>query len=271
MNSPKLIILVSFGAVFFTQSRSVLGASFDWGQWLNNDEVRDVVDNTDDGENAVEVPTDNLPPVVPPMSQDADPPQFNPVPDPAYFVDAPEKRWYDVRNQLFDAENPDSVDRKRALSDCQKCQDWYRQDGQSRGWLAEVNQQIPCPCNAKREWVGLLLGYVPVTQSQKNNWNFDTACLSNQLPLCLYFHKGADGCIRSVKHTSSGAGQQCCYRSNGQLIGPYEQGAGTPDRATGSNHISYDVDPYKWCCKGCTQSGSCERYMELRRGGSRCV
>jgi hypothetical protein len=92
------------------------------------------------------------------------------------------------------------------------------------------------------------------------------------LPLCSYYHRGADGCLRSARTGIAGAGQQCCYTSDGRLLGPDEPGAGTPDRASAitdnARHWKLDVEPFKWCCKDCKMSDYCNYYMELRNGSN---
>lgn len=99
------------------------------------------------------------------------------------------------------------------------------------------------------------------------SWYPDLACMTLYLPLCLKFHPGAFGCLRSSSNTASGARQQCCYNDHGDLLAPGHPGAGTPDKsATYSEHQRDDVKPFKWCCEQCEEANSCQRYTEVRGG-----
>jgi len=148
---------------------------------------------------------------------------------------------------------------------CTKCQQWYETERLDTTWLAELNRDFMCPCTAQRYHSYRL---VPTDQPQ-SDWGIDLACAIYGLPLCKKFHPGADGCLRSVRQTATGAGQQCCYGTDGKLLTPGTPGAGTPDRSTSySSHQELDVKTYNWCCKECERGTSyCNYYInELRKG-----
>jgi hypothetical protein len=148
---------------------------------------------------------------------------------------------------------------------CEKCLDWYNSPGErDRTWLDTVNREIPCPCNTTPGFWSL----TPIDQPA-NAWKADLACMRYGMPSCRKYHPGADGCLRSVMTTATGARQQCCYSSTGTLLGPDHSGAGTPDKSTGLfEHPKLDVEPYKWCCLDCDVTSYCNYYKELRKGSN---
>ncbi|XP_022089467.1 sushi domain-containing protein 2-like isoform X2 [Acanthaster planci] len=102
----------------------------------------------------------------------------------------------------------------------------------------------PCPCNNRQA---------------RNDVNFQEANFAN-----FFFHPGADVCYRSVNSLPSGAGQQCCYGNDGNiLVGP--PGGGTADRYSPGDHFWkhqwYDVLP--WLCL-CKLSDNCNEYYKYR-------
>jgi hypothetical protein len=149
-----------------------------------------------------------------------------------------------------------------------ECESWYESDkAKGTDWLAEVNRLLPCPCTTTQT------SRSHVATKNPDQWIPDSACLRYELLGGCTFHSGADGCLRSVGSTPSGAGQQCCYLADGTLIGPDQSGTGTPDRVSSTDsttgHFKADVEPYMQCC---THSSTCHYYMELRRGNNdHCV
>jgi len=156
-----------------------------------------------------------------------------------------DKHWYTVKwsSRAFDKWD----------CACSKCKVWYDKEKKDTKWLAELNTEIPCPC--KRD-------------QSNEDWKLDLACAGWYLPLSWLYHPGAYGCIRSKRTTASGAGQQCCYYANGNLIPAGTKAAGTPDKATDSNHGKWDVEPYGQCCKDCeNQPSHCNYYInDVRKG-----
>ncbi|XP_038044294.1 sushi domain-containing protein 2-like [Patiria miniata] len=102
----------------------------------------------------------------------------------------------------------------------------------------------PCPCN---------------TGQADRDLNFQEANFAN-----FFFHPGADNCYRSVNSLPTGAGQQCCYGKDGNiLVGP--PGGGTVDRYSPGDHFWkhqwFDVLP--WLCL-CKLSNNCKEYYKYR-------
>ena len=86
------------------------------------------------------------------------------------------------------------------------------------------------------------------------------------------FHPGAAVCMRSKNAIANGAGQQCCYDSDGDLL-THGRGAGTPDQsapigATGrAEHFFKDVKPYSdavYLDSEARFGGFVDKYIEMR-------
>ena len=92
----------------------------------------------------------------------------------------------------------------------------------------------------------------------------DDNFIEDENPFLDFFHPGSAICYRSRTASSSGSGQQCCYRGNG-IINLERIGAGTSDSYHPSrskfNHFRYDVLPWLFCCK---LSDNCNFYLSHR-------
>ena len=184
----------------------------------------------------------------------------------------------------------DDSEDKVPCDPCAVCDQWYTDemkelaDAQGENWLEEVNRLFPCPCNIP------IRGQNPHQPTNydtfeiPDGWSTDPSCplvssISSvivgliQGDGCAMFHPGAKGCIRSDGETPMGAGQQCCYDNEGQIIDPDGHdgaAAGTPDRDwaggfTGlfGNHEVFDKYPYNWCCQQCVDDSSrCKKYYQ---------
>jgi len=120
----------------------------------------------------------------------------------------------------------------------------------------------------------------------------DKLCISNKKPVdctngqwsCLTkadqrYHPRAEWCMRSKNYF--GAGQQCCFKKNGQLI-TYGLGAGTPDKRSASllnfvylAHYFHDVQPFgvAWDLDGGIKGTYLTKYLEVRppdQGSGKC-
>ncbi|XP_038070480.1 sushi domain-containing protein 2-like [Patiria miniata] len=111
----------------------------------------------------------------------------------------------------------------------------------------------PCPCTASQA---------------RGDSNFDESNYGISTN-----HPGAASCYRSASPSSSGSGQQCCYRSSGSIIvGP--PGGGTADRYSPASiwstaqHWRYDVRPWNACCKDQLNSANCWTYYRYRPSDS---
>jgi hypothetical protein len=128
-----------------------------------------------------------------------------------------------------------------------------------------IGTVLLCPCRVSTTWDEKQLGFNadPACDARKSGyWN-------------CRFHQGAKGCYRR-KSTTSAAGAQCCYDSNGEWISDWRKGAGTVDfyyPSTWKNFSTYqhffsDVLSYFSCCIGATTIfNSCEQYMRYRPAG----
>eukprot|EP00092_Neocalanus_flemingeri_P050673 GFUD01058659.1.p1 GENE.GFUD01058659.1~~GFUD01058659.1.p1 ORF type:complete len:335 (+),score=69.30 GFUD01058659.1:26-1006(+) len=193
-----------------------------------------------------------------------------------------EKDWWD------DDECEDGSEEEVLCDPCDVCDQWYKDDMKEladekakgkENWLEEENRMFPCPCTISLKHKKIQI---------PKNWTTDPSCplvksaSSTIVELfngdgCKKFHPGALGCIRSEGKTAKGAGQQCCYDSALNLIGPdgaTGAGAGTPDRAwsagiTGllGNHKELDMYTYSWCCTQCKKDkkvdpARCKKYYQ---------
>ncbi|CAH1272490.1 SUSD2 [Branchiostoma lanceolatum] len=132
------------------------------------------------------------------------------------------------------------------------CESWHRNDRQLPDFLEELSRDFPCPRTLNQ------------ARGDTGSFQADPACFAeSSSPSNCFFHPGAHHCVRSIGQTSRGAGQQCCYKTDGSLLldGP---GRGTPDRVRTSSilrHFRADVYPWIVCCK---LSNNCDLYFELR-------
>jgi hypothetical protein len=96
----------------------------------------------------------------------------------------------------------------------------------------------------------------------------DTACDARKSSVfnCL-FHRGSKGCYRSRLPSSSGAGQQCCYKEDGNLNVDI-CGGGTADLVHPDTsllgHVLYDVAPAIVWQKLLQPWGGCDVYVRRR-------
>jgi hypothetical protein len=122
-----------------------------------------------------------------------------------------------------------------------------------------------CPCRVSTTW-----------NEKQLDFNTDPACDARKTGYWnCRFHQGAKGCYRR-KSTTSAAGAQCCYDSNGEWIINWRKGGGTLDfyypktwrNLSTYQHFFSDVLSYFSCCIGAsTLFNSCEQYMRYRPTG----
>ncbi|XP_067663868.1 uncharacterized protein [Haliotis asinina] len=146
----------------------------------------------------------------------------------------------------------------------QLCTRWSDRDKVESAWM---NKLLYCPCN-----LGQAL-------ADFGRWQADLGCniWSSSNSNCFY-HKGAVHCVRSFLPTSTGAGNQCCYGSDGVLkyAADTYQGS-TPDRSHDwgaapynkpdfvpyFSHWIHDVVTFYYCCLW-TDNSNCDDYMARR-------
>lgn len=132
---------------------------------------------------------------------------------------------------------------------CNLVKKWHEKEMADQSWLEDV-PDCPdkiCPCDSE-------------------NWSHPTDADQN-------LHPNASKCMRSK---GKGAGQQCCYDSEGDLI-KNDKGAGTPDKTSPNSpsgvigHYIDDVDIFSFA-KHCGDEGI-KMYLEARppsQGGGSC-
>ncbi|KAH9494563.1 hypothetical protein Btru_019855 [Bulinus truncatus] len=142
------------------------------------------------------------------------------------------------------------------------CLEWHDRDSQHKEWTSNL---LPCPCNLDQALADF------------GRFQPDPGCNLYAGSKC-YYHTEAKHCVRSIVPTRDGAGNQCCYGKDGNLI--YSQlsyqgstpdrshvwGAtpyGKPDLVPSLSHWKHDVVSYYYCCLW-NENHLCEKYMELR-------
>ncbi|XP_038044292.1 sushi domain-containing protein 2-like [Patiria miniata] len=97
------------------------------------------------------------------------------------------------------------------------------------------------------------------TEQADRDQNFQEANFAN-----WFFHEGAEKCYRSVNSLPTGAGQQSCYGTDGNILA-VPPGGGTADRYSPGEHFWkhqwFDVLP--WLCL-CKLSNNCKEYYKYR-------
>lgn len=158
--------------------------------------------------------------------------------------------------------NNDMVQRYGSQWPHDKCILWYNNDRQDMAWL----QSLPyCPCNLGQALVDI------------GRFQTDPGCDMFRGSVCTY-HIGAVHCVRAVKPTSIGSGNQCCYGPDGALRYAADsfQGStpdrshawgafpyGRPDLVPSMSHWVKDVVTFYYCCLW-TEYNDCDYYMDQR-------
>ncbi|XP_064398468.1 sushi domain-containing protein 2-like isoform X2 [Halichondria panicea] len=86
----------------------------------------------------------------------------------------------------------------------------------------------------------------------------------------VFFHSGVTSCYRQFTPNFDGVGQQCCYGPIGNLMKGETSGGSVDTMSPKFNynrHLSDDVLPYIYCCKGETGSTKCNEYYKWRPSG----
>ncbi|XP_013393861.1 sushi domain-containing protein 2-like [Lingula anatina] len=142
------------------------------------------------------------------------------------------------------------------------CRNWYQNDK----FKYEILPQDLPPC--------------PVTLQQalrdRGRFHADPTCHRGDNNGCN-LHPGAFHCVRSNECSGSGAGQQCCYDQQGNLLNvadnhgggtmdiSYYKGCRNPAVVPYISHFYTDLRPHAWCCHSSGDKALCsETYMERR-------
>ncbi|XP_048583031.1 protein mesh isoform X2 [Nematostella vectensis] len=138
-----------------------------------------------------------------------------------------------------------------------RCGLWYNREPGTET-LTESLSFLHCPGNLLQ------------AMADRGRYMEDEHCNLKNERGCALLHRGAQTCIRSISPSDQGAGTQCCYNSQGNLmVGP--PGGGSLDRVhidTGIPYISHffhDIIPYWDCCKYATDTEeTCADYYKKR-------
>ena len=148
-----------------------------------------------------------------------------------------------------------------------KCDQWSSSQPVPSTWNQNL---LPCP-NTLRQAQVATGQYMPDNACKVGGWNPPFASIT----VNCWFHQGrpqfnedsAVACYRSSANNSHGAGGQCCYNENGQII-TRGTGAGSDDRyhsgETFLKHQFHDVLPFLACCKAQSDPERCDKYLQYR-------
>ncbi|VDI44766.1 Hypothetical predicted protein, partial [Mytilus galloprovincialis] len=143
-----------------------------------------------------------------------------------------------------------------------KCKQWYNNEKINVAWVKGL---LSCPCTLTQAFCDI------------GRWKADDGCDIDSDSSCTY-HKGAVHCVRTTEPTIDGAGNQCCYDEDGNLMfnGDSYQGSSSdrsnpaglfpyqrPKTVPSVSHMLHDVSPYYYCCLW-SSNEYCNLYTELR-------
>ncbi|XP_078360269.1 sushi domain-containing protein 2-like isoform X2 [Oculina patagonica] len=134
-----------------------------------------------------------------------------------------------------------------------RCKYWYRKQPNPKIYTDDASL-LPCPQTFLQ------------AMADRGRFTLDEYCNPKVEHHCVIYHFGATHCFRTNTPSNQGAGQQCCYNKQGNLmVGP--QNGGSLDRfhiETGVpvfSHFFHDLVPYLDCC---LLSDNCAKYFEKR-------
>jgi RHS repeat-associated protein len=161
-----------------------------------------------------------------------------------------------------------------------KFNDWHEEEKNNLDWIGDLPT---CPCKLENDCrtvcrvsYGATMGAVIMRYETECFWvnpDSDTWSEPENPNVWGNFHPGAERCIRTK---ATGAGEQCCYDEDGNLITD-GLGAGSADRSSPSNglwnnllqssgHGAQDVTPFKWAQEldGGGFGENTKKYYEVR-------
>ncbi|GAU98628.1 hypothetical protein RvY_09748 [Ramazzottius varieornatus] len=147
------------------------------------------------------------------------------------------------------------------------CRAWYYQDRVLPPFIGYLE---PCPCTMQQ------------ALADKGRFLPDFDCDADGRSTCN-LHKEAMHCVQGPVHPFMGAGQECCYNRDGDLLLTHDKKwGGSPNRAHPWGVIPYresrkipslsnwfhDTAPWFFCCHW---SDNCDYYGQMRRVSHDCV
>ena len=79
---------------------------------------------------------------------------------------------------------------------CHACEKWYREEKVNIEWLNQLNSNVPCPCQVVKSWNSV--GLQSANKNSKVTWDYDYACIRDELPACSSYHPGKTFLISAV-------------------------------------------------------------------------
>ncbi|XP_078360273.1 sushi domain-containing protein 2-like isoform X2 [Oculina patagonica] len=138
----------------------------------------------------------------------------------------------------------------------ERCMDWYRKQPNPKLYTDDASL-LPCPQTFLQ------------AMADRGRFTLDEYCNPGAEEHCERYHYGATHCFRTNNPSNEGAGQQCCYNEQGNLMvgGQNNVNGGSLDRfhiETGVpvlSHFFHDLVPYLDCC---LFSDNSAKYFEKR-------
>ncbi|CAF3942552.1 unnamed protein product, partial [Rotaria sp. Silwood2] len=144
----------------------------------------------------------------------------------------------------------------------ESCVEWSRQQPEPSTWNDGI---LPCPMTRTQAVAAGRCCYESDSQCYRNNPNSNNCWLHQGRP--GHNENSAVECYVSKSSNIHGAGTECCYDFEGQII-TRGTGAGTDDRYRPAvlpvQHFFEDTLPYLQCCMISTNIEMCNTYMYYR-------
>ncbi|XP_031573725.1 protein mesh-like [Actinia tenebrosa] len=136
-----------------------------------------------------------------------------------------------------------------------RCKNWANNEPNPRQFTEDTTF-LACPRNLLQ------------AMADRGRYTEDEFCHTKNEDGCAMYHRGAKLCIRTITPSDQGAGQQCCYNHQGNLMLKFGS-AGSLDRVHVDkgipyiSHFFHDIVPYLDCCF-LSSGASCRNYYIKR-------
>ncbi|XP_078360277.1 sushi domain-containing protein 2-like isoform X2 [Oculina patagonica] len=138
----------------------------------------------------------------------------------------------------------------------ERCMDWFRKQPNPKIYTDDASL-LPCPQTFLQ------------AMADRGRFTLDEYCNPGAEEHCERYHYGATHCFRTNNPSNEGAGQQCCYNEQGNLMVSSQNNVngGSLDRfhieagVPVFSHFFHDLVPYLDCC---LLSDNCAKYFEKR-------